>query len=227
MDAKTIIERAAAVYASCRTYVDRGSVTASFGDSGQVDRREFRTAFERPARFVYELSGPVDQRLTVWTESSTARVRFGDEPPRTRPLGLALAAASGVTRGSAVLVPGLLLPDLLVGLAPRLVPEPRPLEREVLAGIACYRLDAKHGDQLETVWVGVEDFLFRRVTCTQRLARQDVQQMVAALPDWARQAAGDAAAAVEDFWAETVTTYEPRMDVELRSADLAPPAADG
>src|SRR5947209_15674711 len=112
-----ILGAMAEVYATCPTYRDSGQVVTHFFDPGsdrpkRTSVRPFETAFVRPDRFRFEYrnrykdDGPWYRHI-VWAKGGDVRmwwdVRTGVEYPDS--LGMAIAAATGVSGGSAHVVP--------------------------------------------------------------------------------------------------------------------------
>jgi hypothetical protein len=111
-------------YRECSSYEDVGRVTTTYSGPGVSFTRvkRFTTAFVRPDRFRFEfqdVEGPGPQlHYVIWTESG--RTHLWSEPPRRQEeeeesLGLAIAAATGVSAGTAHTVSALLLPEVIDG----------------------------------------------------------------------------------------------------------------
>jgi hypothetical protein len=119
-DAPDLLRRLARRYRECHTYADRGVVTLTIELPGsrQVIRRPFATAFIRPDQFRFEFretgGSGADQRYIVWQSGATVRTYRSLGPQLTEgpDLGMALASATGVSGGSAVTIPTLLLPEV-------------------------------------------------------------------------------------------------------------------
>ena len=124
MAARLLLRRIAERYASIRTYADRGLVTSDLqlsDGSIRIIKKPFKTAFIRPDRFRFEFTDQSrdgsQSRYIVWQNGSTVRTfwtigsRIRDEPD----LGMAIAGATGVSGGSALTVPELLLPEVMEG----------------------------------------------------------------------------------------------------------------
>jgi len=110
-------------YSQCSSYKDVGSVTTTCSGPGLsfIRRKWFTTAFVRPDRFRFEfrdVEGPGPQlRYVIWAESSRGHL-FSEPPGRqeeTESLGMAIAAATGISGGAAHTVTALLLPDVIDG----------------------------------------------------------------------------------------------------------------
>jgi len=114
--AEEIVKKMAAKYAECRTYQDTGVVeTTGFDKDGKkerVARIPFSLHFSRPSKFRFEWTHEFigKRKRVVWSDGKTAYTYW--EPDRyveTMTLRMAIAGATGVSRGSAQAVPGLLI----------------------------------------------------------------------------------------------------------------------
>ena len=105
--ANDVLRRVEATYAACRTYRDEGVVTESYGSSEKM--KPFTTAFRRPQQLRFEFSDG-ERRHTVISDGTVVEKRSPGRPVETMAaLGLALGAVHGVSGGSALGVPRLLL----------------------------------------------------------------------------------------------------------------------
>src|SRR5262245_59747489 len=125
MNPEQILAALAEVYASCMTYRDTGCVVTCFirpDGHSHTNVQPFATAFVRPNRFRFENLYRFNEqsewdRDILWADGSEVRtwwdVRGRVERPES--LHLALAAATGVSGGSAHTIPALLAPDNVGG----------------------------------------------------------------------------------------------------------------
>lgn len=248
--AADILAKCAEAYASCRTYQDTGEVRRTMTGSRQsirhTQRLPFRTAFERPSRFLFEYRdmdlGPTEEwaggfaclkdgRTTCWTSFSGACT--GD-------LANALAALTGVSGSSASFVPTLL------GLAPAYSPLPRAgtatlIAEEQVDGHECFRIRGKRrGGILVDLWVDCATGLVRRADSSQefnaasrRRMRDDLKRRLVSIPENDPHRA-ELESAVEhmdkeatvDFVSESTMTFHPGLDAPLDPSvfDVSPPA---
>lgn len=223
LDPVRILMRMKKVYASCRSYRDSGEVrTKGFIEGGSFGSKvPFATAFVRGGPFRYQFTdegmGDRSSAYIVWTDGGTEVRSWWDASPGVRgPVSLqeALDAASGVSGGSSLRVPGMLLPRT-VGAGVLLV-APERLEDDVDRGVWCFRIRGKSRatpyertsgsvsvtveDETVTVWVDRSAFLLRRV---------------------------EEEATLSTYRSVTTTTYTPEIDIEIPAEQLAfnPPAA--
>jgi hypothetical protein len=113
------------LYASCRTYRDRGKVNLVVRDArgqekrfGEIKQRKITTAFVRPDKFRFEFDDERGGKLIrnlIWMGDGKVRTWWDIQPRVETPMSLesALGAAAGVTESSSVTIPPLLLPRLL------------------------------------------------------------------------------------------------------------------
>jgi hypothetical protein len=184
MDATDLLKQMATVYAGLHSYLDQGVVVITFIDEAgrRVDRRPFCTAFQRPDRFRYQSDDESSGRLVIWQEASLAKLFWSAEPGiRSLPLALAIGSATGISGGSALTVPSLLMPSLLEGLAAPISADSPEVHPELISDVRCLRVAARQGQQPVTLWLGADDMLIRRVVQTQRFGRDQVAGLVAQL----------------------------------------------
>src|SRR3989449_3962795 len=118
MTVAEILARVTSVYASCRAYSDEGEVSTKFDiafSKAMVYR--FSTAFVRPAAFRFELrsgSGNKESRYVAWKAGDLEKAGW-PIGARQESIDETLLGLSGVSQGSSLTVPALLLPDLFRG----------------------------------------------------------------------------------------------------------------
>lgn len=243
--AATLLERVRTVYRTCRSYRDRGCVTTVSFLEGKfrgkyTDTSPFRTAFVRPARLRYAyhdtMTGPDEEEGLVIANEREVRSSFKyDSGIRTYPSILgALGTFAGVSGGSSVIVPCLLLPrgelaDPLPGAETTLL-----LGLDDLEGRECFVLrGAGPGDIACTLWVGVEDSLLRRIVenhlfdetwdaVLRAKCEEELRQTIS--PEHRCALEGLLTRRFEPFRTETEITYEPELDVEISELVFAAPA---
>ncbi len=171
--AEEIIKKMEKKYSSCASYRDTGVVTTVFNqDSGKTRTAEvlFNTYLVRPDRFRFDWrskhpipNAPFRQSV-VWHNGKSAYLYL--EPDMYEPmvdLKMAIAGATGVSDGAAYHVPLMLLPDLDGSLSSR-TSSPKLVGEETFEGVECYVIEiVLRGKQPQTMWIGKQDFLLRRV----------------------------------------------------------------
>lgn len=224
LTAREILERAARVYEECASYRDAGSVVTTFhmGDGTSTRELSFSTAFVRPDRFRFEYtldgSSTGVPTYVIWRHGGEVKSWWALRPSVKveKSLSMALAAATGVSAGSAHDVPSLLMPKEVLGRRLRDLPEAVRKADEPVAGHACFVVEGKipppppevvkklnlprlYSTVPETVWIDQTTYLVRKIERTLPIGKGD---------------------AVE------VTTYEPALNPAVPESALAfnPPA---
>jgi hypothetical protein len=223
IDATEVLGRMAAVYASARTYTDRGSVTTTFIHPGKrrINRLPFRTAFERPHRFRYEFTDEsLGHRLVIWQETPPAKMFWTVEGRvETHELLMALARATGISGGSAMTIPRLLIPELAEGSRGVTdLEDALQIGQELIEDIPCFLIRGRLNSSTVTVSLGVDDLLVRRIFQRHHFGPEEHAQALASLPEDLRVTAQQNNALTEDFDTETETLYSPSKDTVLDSA---------
>jgi hypothetical protein len=205
------------VYAGCTSYRDSGDVvTTIVTDGGRAtSERPFATAFVRPGRFRFQFIdtglGDRSSKYIVWSDGSEVRSWWDAQPGVRHPGSLqeALVPAAGISGGSSVRVPGLLLPEEIGEGSLLLAPE--RIEDGVERGVECIRIKGKGRqtpyalptgparsvtvlDETVTLWIDRTTSLLRKVEENRTF---------------------------ETYRSESTTTYTPEINVVVPAADLA------
>ena len=210
-----ILVEMARVYGGCRSYRDTGNVTIlTLTDGGRAgSERPFATAFVRPDRFRFQFTDPGlgerSSRYVVWTDGTEVRSWWDAKPGVRRPASLqeALGIAAGISGGSSVRIPGLLLPKDIGQGAPLVGAE--RVEDGVDRGAPCFRIKGKSRrtpyaltvggkavtvqDESVTLWIDRATFLLRKV---------------------------EEAKTFDTYRSESTTVYTPALNVEIPAAEL-------
>jgi hypothetical protein len=200
LDASGILSRVEGVYAKCRTYVDSGSLTIRFVESGGVhtEERPFSTAFIRPDRFRYEFRSTnslgESQRYLIWKDKDDVRRWWDvDNQERRIPLSRAVAGAAGVSGGSTLSVPSLLFPHEIGGRRPTQLEHPSRAEDSFIDGAECYCIKGSTESRLITLWVEKKHCLLLRI---------------------------DVVVELDGFRTESSCVYRPVIDAEVKETAL-------
>ncbi len=192
------------VYLECATYRDEGEVEQVFVKDGgrRTVRLPFETAFVRDGGYRYEFRSRRGEeewdRYVVWRDGDTWRSWWsvGPQAKEATSLNGVLAGPSGVSGGSATIVPGLLQAgpgwgDWLTQPGSVALEDP-----EVVDGRRCDRLRLEYGTISPpwTVWVDQEQHLVRRMFQSRE---------------------------VNDFVVETTIAFRPEVGVAIPAAELA------
>ncbi len=204
------------VYAGCRSYRDAGEVrTAIVTDGGRAGSdRPFATAFMRPGKLRFQFTDPGlgerSSKYIVWSDGTEVRSWWDARPGVRHPGSLqeALDPAAGISGGSSIRVPGLLMPEAL-GEGPLLI-APERIEDGTDRDVPCFRVTGKSRrtpytlsmgarvltvrDETVTLWIDRAAYLLRKVQETRTF---------------------------DTYASESTTTYTPELDVEIPAAQLA------
>jgi outer membrane lipoprotein-sorting protein len=205
LKAQDVLDRMAAAYAGCKSYIDSGVVTTVFdtpdGKQRTTEVRPFTTAFVRPDQFRYEFSmkggGPA-RHFVVWRKGKDVQIwwsfNLSDEQRKAyrKSLSSALAGADVLADGSALTIPALLLPKEVEGRRLTDLKEAKRIEDDKIDKVECFRIQGKYADTPMTLWIDQKTFLVRRiVTLTQ-----------------------------VNFRLEVTTNYTPAIDVKIEEKKL-------
>jgi outer membrane lipoprotein-sorting protein len=192
-----ILDRMVSVYASCSSYEDAGKVeTHIFGQRvDSTQSKPFSTLFVRPSQFRFEfkeerLDGSTT-RYIVWQDGPVIK-SWWTIRPETRTfetLNMALAGAAGVSGGSAVNVPSMLMGDLHDSHRIQTLTQLSLKGEEMVGGRTAYRIEGRDWrHNLLTIWIDKERFLLLKMNEKRELNNAE---------------------------AETTTTYQPRINIEI------------
>ena len=203
MSAQQILEQAISTYASADSYLDEGEVRTLFLDprGNHTEVKPFSTAFVRPTDFRFEFKHRNDeneewQSYVVWRRAEAVKTWWSIDPgvKTAKDLSMAIAGATGVSSGTAMAIPSLLLPEL-VGKRFATLRELQLAGEETVDGSDAYRIEGKDfGGRPLTLWIDKDSLLI--VKTFQRVK-------------------------FDRFETETTTTYKPRVNVAVAEESLA------
>jgi outer membrane lipoprotein-sorting protein len=193
-----VLSRMARTYAAARSYEDEGEVTVKFvGPVANLTvKKPFSTKFVRPNLYRYEFTegaaAGAPRRFVIWTDGAPGRSRmWWTLKPQTQEGSLmnAIASGTGISNGSAINVPSLLMPDVIQGSILSGLKESKVVGDEAVDGVPCIKVEGKNarGDA-QTVWIDKATSLVRKVFGTFQVPGAAVEQ---------------------------TTVYKPRIDVEI------------
>ena len=166
-----IMTRMAQRYANCTSYQDVGVVetTHNEANSARIERMPFKTYFTRPQFFRFEWTDyfPWKDGRTyiVWSDGKDSFTYWEpDTYEKNEYLGMGIAGATGVSRGSAHTLSRLLMSKEMSGFALTELTNLALVGEELFEGELCYRVNGKHpfGDVYE-LWIGKKDYLLRKL----------------------------------------------------------------
>jgi hypothetical protein len=187
-NARKCLSAIAARYRLLESYVDEGFVRP-YGSSGPKNCW-FDTQFSRPGCFRFQFSTPhpypplrhLVTRTVIGSDGTTPY--FSTEYPGAVPktdieasLALAVAGATGISRGTAHTIGNLLL-ESVGGVSPLIMNRPRFRRSRVFEGEHCGRITGIHprGGRI-TVWFGTSDLLLRKVV-NHTFRREEVRKNI-------------------------------------------------
>lgn len=198
-----ILDKMVSVYASCSSYADQGQVKTTFYEASgpRTTNRPFSTAFVRPSRFRFEFedrrSDDRGSHYTVWRDDSAIKSRWTIKPEtRTfETLSQALAGATGVSGGSAITVPSMLMGDLRDTHRIQTLTQLNLRGEEKLGDRMAYRIEGRDWRiSLLTIWIDKESFLLLKIHEKKQL---------------------------KHVASESTTTYQPRININISPDKLA------
>jgi outer membrane lipoprotein-sorting protein len=170
LSAQQVLDRMVSVYASCKSYLDKGEVKLFRSNSAPIVKKPFTTAFVRPSQFRFEYTEEASRlrtrTLVVWRDEDSIRSWWSIRPEIQyyETLGQAIRNATGISSQSAVVVPSMLFQNL---------GDTRPIERmtelslvgeEKVRGRPAYRIKGKDwANILRTLWIDKETFLLLKL----------------------------------------------------------------
>lgn len=169
LDGKQIVQKMAAQYVNAKSYQDTGVVHSISGSEKPVIKEinHFKTFFVRPKLFRFEWndleSSGGKAWYIVWSDAK-AVFSYSDLMgfEREEDLGMAIAGATGISRGAAHSVPVLLMPDES-GFRLTEMDRITLLREEPFEGEECFIVRGFHpfGFPID-MWISKRDFLIRK-----------------------------------------------------------------
>ncbi len=199
-------------YAQCQSYMDAGSVETVFiTERGRrTVLKPFTTAFVRPEAFRFEFQARRGEaewnRYIVWQQGAAIKSLWtlNLQEREFTDLGQALAGPTGVSGGSAVLVPGLLLPNAVRGGLLKALTNVTLAGEETVDARAAYKLEAQDiRGQALTLWIDKTHLVILKLYQKQKI-------------DPAKLPGGKGA----PFETETTTTFSPKLNEPVPAARL-------
>jgi len=175
---RQIMDQMISVYATCNTYIDEGEVRTIFHQPNgkRTVSKPFSTAFVRPSEFRFEFK---DRRgedewnsYIVWKGADSVKTWWSIKPGTETPpnLSLALAGATGVSGGSAMTVPALLMPEMTMGNRIKSLSNLTLIGEEEVNGNTAYRIEGTDSRKNTlTIWVNRDTLLIVKIHQTNKL----------------------------------------------------------
>ena len=168
MDVEEVLNQLYKRYANCATYRDQGylSVWDEHIERTFKPQLVFRTYFEQPDKFRFEWQDNYSQCL-IWCDGTHSYYcsdyhDSGPEKQLCESPEMAIARATGVSMGSASVVPGLLFAEYRDKL-PLLESNIKLIKTERIDDHECYCIQGSRSSPNDTiVWISTHDFSLRR-----------------------------------------------------------------
>lgn len=169
---KEILKRSITHYQTLNSYRDNGYIrTFFFNDGGLIsfeDTKVFSTSFIRPDRFRFEYAEQINRKLKnnyiIWKNTNDVKTFWALNSEEGSPTSVseAIAAATGVSSGSAHNIPQLFFPDSCSqNLMARKLASARLIGTEKDAsGNLCYRIRVNTN---EIYWVDSKSYLIKKI----------------------------------------------------------------
>jgi hypothetical protein len=165
------------VYAAMTSYADTGEVnTTQLAPGKKPVQVRFSTLYQRPSLFRFEFLRPhpyppLNQIVTQFvfgfdgTSAYQRKTKHSESATLTslESLPVAIASATGISKGTAHTVARLLTPEM-EGFSLLDLIEPRLNEQKHIDGITCYSIDAQHPNGSRYgLWIENDTFRLRKV----------------------------------------------------------------
>lgn len=210
-----VLARTFKTYAEAKSYEDEGEVVQVFIEQVLIQptgkwtvKRPFSTRFVRPKLYRYEYSerkgdGEDERtRYVIWSDAAPERSKhwWTIQPDiKEDSLEMSIGAAAGVSGGSSLTIPALLMPDAIKGNILAALKDLKPAVEEEVDGVACVKIEGNFaGIYQQTIWIDKETALVRKLYHVFKIPNATVQQ---------------------------TTTYKPRINVDIapKEFEFTPP----
>jgi len=206
LTASEIIDRMKSTYANILTYRDSGIVTTVFtGGVNQTIEKPFTTVFVRPDRFRYDFKEKKpdgrEQVFIIHLNGKDLQTYWDVQKDLAHEsLDRAVASATGVSSGSAITVPAMLLPGEITWRRAVRFTQPRRIEDAFFNDAECFRLQDLVLEKMPTtLWIDKKTFLLLKIYREQEF---------------------------DDFRTQETTIYKPNLNVDIPDSllEFNPPA---
>jgi hypothetical protein len=170
LTAKEIIKLMKEEYAMSTSYSDSGVVRIVFirSDGRRTVEKPFTTAFIRPDRFRFEYKekthGNRVHRFIVCLEGKNLQTYWDvDNDLKPESLDREIAAATGISHGSAITVPAMLLPKEIKWRRAIRFHKPKRIGDDIFDMVECFRVHDLILGRPVTFWIDKKSFLLRKI----------------------------------------------------------------
>ena len=202
--AKKIMDDMVKAYASCRSYTDKGQVSITFfrGDAAKTRLLRFTTAFVRKdGHFRFEYSQREEEqgewgKYIIWGQGAAVRTWWYvlSQVEEKASLKEALANASGMSAGTTIKIPPLILVENAGDCSLTALKDLKYVGKQEIAGVVCDQIRGMH-PRGNTVTVSIDE--------QHRLVREVIEEKQ-----------------YEEFFAHTATRYTPEVNSRIPLSDL-------
>jgi len=179
-DVSSIILKTEANYSSLKVYLDSGKVISSFYNNARPHKSAliFKTAYKNTGVFNFEFYPLGSDRLHIVNrdENNKVMVLDGFTVKSGSTFSLAMAGGTGISSGSAIMIPNLLMPDAIKTKARNLfhrISDIKLEPSEVINGSPCYKLTGKENvmdkDGYLMIWISKKDYLIRKIETDRKI----------------------------------------------------------
>lgn len=210
--AQQIVEKMLANYANCKSYMDSGRVERVIIGKNQkrTTIKPFSTSFIRPDAFRFEYQERSSEKewkhYIVWQKGSEIKSWWTLRPTvkEFNSLSMALAGPTGISGGSAVLIPSLLMPDSITSNSLGFMTELKFLGEERVGSHSAYKIEGQdRAGQRYILWIDKQRSLILKVFETTKFEANSLFNPTS-----------------EGFETETTTFYDPQINETVPAARL-------
>jgi outer membrane lipoprotein-sorting protein len=191
IDAKQLVRNVVKAYRDVQSYQDDGAVieTERRTTKSTTSTTTFEIAFQRPDLLKVEwtndmpLGGQAHSLLISDGEDVYLWMEMGNTHSKLEDLRMGIASATGISQMAANTIPSLLLEAASGGSTEfSVLREPSLLGDEEFEGVPCYVLAAiDASDQSIKYWIGVNDFLIRKIERIEASTQKSRQRILKSL----------------------------------------------
>lgn len=173
-DINSIISKTESNYSTLKVYLDSGKVISSFYKLTSPHKSAilFKTAYKQTGEFNFEFYKLGTVRLNIVNRDGNNKVMkyFGSEAAEAQSFSLAMAGATGISSGAAIMIPNLLMPTAVNTRHKNIFHSIRDAKleaSEVINGRSCYKIigkeDMEDKDGYVRIWISKADYLIRKI----------------------------------------------------------------
>lgn len=197
LTADSVISLSVQAYAHVKSYTDSGKLVQAFAtDQPHTSAKLFKTAYVNTGDFNFEYyeAGQSNSLYTINRTNKVVKTWWGINNRTDNPADIAraLGAALGVSGGTSMLVPGLLLPaDLKNFNFCRSITKPTLSATENVNGDDCYKVIGIRLHSPVTVWIAQKDYLIRKIETSTIIDRSKIAAMARLITTSAQKTKGN------------------------------------